>query len=47
MAKAQMLFVNKFCSHLKYYDITRDIPDLQKCLYFQYECLSVQVQRLE
>ena len=23
-----MLLVNKFCSHLKYYNITHDMPDL-------------------
>ena len=30
-----MLFANKFCSHLKYYNITHDIPDLV----FKSDCL--------
>ena len=28
MVYVHMLFVNKFCSYWKYYNITRDIPDL-------------------
>ena len=46
-----MLFVNKFCSHLKYY-ITHEMPDLvfKHFLPFQYEPskrLPVQSQQLE
>ena len=46
-----MLFVNKFCSNLKYYNITHDIPDLVlKSVSLQYElsiCFPVQSQQLE
>ena len=52
MVRIQMVFVNKFCSHLKYYNITHDVPDLvfKKCLTFQYEPskrLPVQIQKLK
>ena len=39
---AHMLFVNKFCSHWKYYNIKHDIPDLASKKKF-----SVQSQQLE
>ena len=46
-----MLFVNEFCSHLKWY-VAHDMPEfcLQKCLSFQYEpCkhLPIPSQQLE
>ena len=45
-----MLFVNKFCLRLKYYNVTHDMPDLQKCLTFRYEpskCLPIRSHQLE
>ena len=50
--KVQMLFVNKCCSHLKYYNITYDILDLafESFLSFQYEpskSLPIHSQQLE
>ena len=52
MVQVQMLFVNKFCSNLKYYNIKHDIPDLvfKSILSFQHELskrFPLQSQQLE